>query len=148
MLLSAGFTAKFVLVFALKHWKTLFEKSQEKQHKFFWKMSLGIFTGAFHLRDRHVSIWQSVKTLNVFNTLTLKRSFWKNFFSLNKLQYCFLVESTKIENASFPYKTAISKANVKTSRMMSTKWTNHKERKFASNYFVFLKILFQFKNLL
>ena len=35
-------------------------------------------------------------------------------------------ESTKIVNASFPYKTAISKANVKTNRMMTTKWTYHK----------------------
>ena len=36
----------------------------------------------------------------------------KTFFK--KLEYCFLVESTKIENASFPYKTPISKANAKT----------------------------------
>ena len=60
----------------------------------------------------------------------------------------FLVESTKIENASFPYKTAVSEANVKTNRRVSTKWTNDKEKSFASNYFLFLKILFQFKNLL
>ena len=39
----------------------------------------------------------------------------KTFF--RKLKYGFLVESTKIENASFPYKTAISEANVKTNRM-------------------------------
>ena len=32
--------------------------------------------------------------------------------------------------------------------MVSTEWTYHKERSFASNYFIFLKILFQFKNLL
>ena len=31
---------------------------------------------------------------------------------------------------------------------MSTKWTCQKERGFVSNYFIFLKILFQFKNLL
>ena len=37
-----------------------------------------------------------------------------------KLEYLFLVESTKIENAHFPCKTAISKANVKTNRMCST----------------------------
>ena len=65
-----------------------------------------------------------------------------------KLQYRFLVEGTKIENASFPYKTTISEANVKANRIVSTKWTYHKERIFASNYFIFLKILFQFKNLL
>ena len=53
------------------------------------------------------------------------------------MEYRFLVESIKIENASFPYKTAISQANVKTNRMMSTEWTYHKEWSFASNYFVF-----------
>ena len=51
----------------------------------------------------------------------------KTFFK--KLEYRFLVESAKIENASFPYKTAIPEANVKTNRMVST------------NYFIFLKNL-------
>ena len=37
----------------------------------------------------------------------------------------FLVESNKIENASFPYKIAISEANVKTNRMVSTKLTKN-----------------------
>ena len=69
----------------------------------------------------------------------------KNFFK--KLDYRFLVESTKIENTSFPYKTTILEANVKRNRIVSAKWTYHKERSFASNYFIFLKILFQFKNL-
>ena len=32
-----------------------------------------------------------------------------------------------------------------TNRMVSTKWTYHKEQSLASNYFIFLKILFQFK---
>ena len=49
----------------------------------------------------------------------------------------FLVETTKIENVSFPYKTAMSEANVKTNRMGSTKWTYHKEWTYASNYFIF-----------
>ena len=31
-----------------------------------------------------------------------------------------------IGNATFPYKTAISKANVKTKRIRSTKWTHKK----------------------
>ena len=64
-----------------------------------------------------------------------------------KLEYCFLVESTKIDNITFPYKTALSEANVKTNRMGSTKLTYHKERSFASNHFPFSKILFQFRNL-
>ena len=59
----------------------------------------------------------------------------------------FLVESDRIENATFSYKTALTEANVKTNRMGSTKWTYHKEQSFASNYLNFSKILFQFKNL-
>ena len=53
---------------------------------------------------------QSVDILNVLYTLTLNQT--KIF--LKKLEYCFLVESTKIENLSFRYKTVISEANVKT----------------------------------
>ena len=64
------------------------------------------------------------------------------------LMYVPLVETTKIENVSFSYKTAISEANVKTKSMVSTKWTYHKEWSFASNHFIFLIILFQFKNFL
>ena len=50
-----------------------------------------------------------------------------------KLEYRFLVESTKIDNITFPYKAALSEANVKINRMRSTKWTYHKEWSFASN---------------
>ena len=71
--------------------------------------------------------------LNVFNTLILKQIFKKTKTFFRKLEYRFLVESTKIENASFSCNTALSEANVKTKRMMSTKWTEHKERSFASN---------------
>ena len=53
-----------------------------------------------------------------------------------------------MENSSLQYKTAILKTNVKTNKMVSTKWIYHKERNFASSYFIFLKILFQFENLL
>ena len=70
----------------------------------------------------------------------------KNFFA--KLEYCFLVERTKIEKASFPYKTVVSEANVKANRMVTTKWAHDREQSFASNYFIFLKVLFRFKNLL
>ena len=60
------------------------------------------------------------------------------------MEYCFLVEATKIGNASLPFKTALSEANVKTNKMATTKWTYHKEWSFASNYFIFLENLFQF----
>ena len=61
---------------------------------------------------------------------TLKQILWKT-----KLEYHFLVESTKIENATFPYKTALSEANVKTNRMGDTKWICMKERSFATILF-------------
>ena len=56
---------------------------------------------------------------------------------LKKLKYCFLAESIRIENSTFLYKTALSEANVKGNRI---------ERSFASNSFIFLKILFQCKD--
>ena len=89
-----------------------------------------------------------MEILNVFNTLILKQVFWeaKDFFK--KLEYRFLVEGTEIESASISYKTAISEANAKTNIMVSTKWTYQQERSFASNYFIFSTILFQFKTLL
>ena len=55
-----------------------------------------------------------MKVLNVFNTLTLKQIFENLNVFLKKLEYPFLVENTKIENASFPCKIVISEANVKT----------------------------------
>ena len=58
------------------------------------------------------------------------------------------IENTKIENGSFPCKTAMSEANGKANRMGSTKWTYHKERSFASNYLLFLNNFFQLKKLL
>ena len=84
--------------------------------------------------------------LNAFNTLTLKPIFSKTITFFKKLEYRFLVESTNIENATFPYKAALSEANVKTNGMGSTKRIYHKERSFANNCLIFSKILIQFKN--
>ena len=64
---------------------------------------------------------QSVETLDVFNTLTLKHIFWKTKTFFKKLEDYFSVESTKIENTLFRYKTVISEANVKRNRMVSRK---------------------------
>ena len=74
--------------------------------------------------------------------MTLKQILWKTKTFFKKLDHHFLVESAKIENASLPDKTAISEANVKANRMVSRKWTYHKELSFASNYFIFLKVFF------
>ena len=62
-----------------------------------------------------------MEILSIFNTFTLKRIFGKAKAYFKKLEYRLLVESIKTENASFPFKTTISEANVKTNRMVSTK---------------------------
>ena len=62
---------------------------------------------------------------------------FETYFLENENFFSFLVERTKIEKASFPYKTAISEANVKTNRVVTTKWAYHREGSFASNYFKF-----------
>ena len=41
--------------------------------------------------------------------------------------YNFSVESNMMENGTFPYKTDLSKANIETNRIKSTKWSYHKE---------------------
>ena len=141
MLLSLTFTANLELVFVLT-FENVF--CSQKEHRFFEKTILGIFKRVLYLRDRHVFMWQSVKVSKAFNTLTLKQIFWKTKIFFKKLEYCFLFETTNIKNTSFPYKTTLSEANVKTNRIATTKWTYHKEWSFASNYFVFLENLFQF----
>ena len=77
---------------------------------------------------------------NVFNTLTSKHIFWKTKIFFKKLEYCFLVKTTKTESTSLTFKIALSEANIKTNRMATTKLTYHKEWSFASNYFIFWKI--------
>ena len=74
----------------------------------------------------------------------LKQIFWKTKTSFKKLEYCLLVESTKIENASFLYKTTIPEVNVKTNRMISTETITKNGVLPVLTYF--LKFLLQFKN--
>ena len=87
-------------------------------------------------------MWQSVEILNVFNALTLIQIFWKTKTFFKKLEYSFLVETAKIEDTSFPFKTVLPEANVKTNRMVTAKVTYHKKWSFASNDFIFLKNCF------
>ena len=89
-----------------------------------------------------MTIGESFKRFQYFNFET--NFLGKENLFQKKLEYRFLVEATKIENTPFPFKTALSEANVKTNRMATTKWTYHKEWSFASNYFIFLENLFQF----
>ena len=62
-----------------------------------------------------------------FQYFNFETDFLENENHFQKLEYRFLVESTKIENASFPYKTAISETSVK-NRRGNIKWTYHKEQ--------------------
>ena len=54
-------------------------------------------------------------------------------------------ESTKIEKPSFPYKTIISETNVKTNRMVSIKWTYHKEQGLRVTILFFWKFCFSLR---
>ena len=89
-----------------------------------------------------MTISENFERIKYFNLNLLKQIYWRMKTFFKKLEYCFSVESTKIENEWFSYKTAISEANVKTNRIVSKKWTYHKEQSFASNYLIVLKILF------
>ena len=93
------------------------------------------------LCDNHWKFW-TISILQIWNKLSEN----KNYFE--KLEYRFLIERPKIENTTFLYKTALSEIIVKTNSMGSTKWNYHKEQSIASDYFIFFRILFQFKNLL
>ena len=116
LLLSASFPAKFELVFSLNLEKDFF-----------------FLRGSILKPSERAQTLLKNGTRDFENTPPFERSacdiqwkflnqiFWKTKTFFKKLEYSFSVESTKIENASFPYKTAISEANVKTNRMVSTK---------------------------
>ena len=61
-------------------------------------------------------MWQSLEILNIFNALTLKQIFYQTKTFSDKLEHRVLVQSTTIKSATFPYKTALSKANDNTNR--------------------------------
>ena len=125
-LLSASFTAKFELVFVL----TLENAFSQRIHFEANRKSTGFLrNGTRNFLNSppfersacfSATICENLERFQYFN---LKQIFQKTKTFFRKLEYPFLVESTKIENASFPYKTVISGANVKTNRMVSSKWT-------------------------
>ena len=69
-----------------------------------------------------------------FQYFNFETNFLENENLFQKTGIPFLVETTKIENPSFPFKTALSEADVKANRLAS----------FASNCFTFLENLFQY----
>ena len=88
---------------------------------------------------------QSVEILNDVNTSTFKQIFWKTKTFFKKLEYRFLDESTKIENASFPYKSVMSETNFKTNRMLSAKLTYHKNEVLPVTALFFWKFCFSLR---
>ena len=86
-----------------------------------------------------ISLQRSCRDLNpeAFLVLLCSKFTEKGKPFLILLEYHFLVESSEIENATFSYKTSLSKSYVKIIRMGSAKWTNHKERSFVTNCFFF-----------
>ena len=98
------------------------------------------FLRSFILKPtERVFMWQSVEVLNDFNPLTLKLVFWKTKTFFKKSEYPFLVDSTKIESASFLHKTSISEANVKTDEW----WVQNGP--ITKNGFLSVTILFSWK---
>ena len=151
LFLSASFTAKAELVFVL----TL--KNAFPQRFYFEANIKTIGSSKTPTRDfqnrplfqRQACFYVTVSgDFGRFLYFNFETNFQKTKTFDEKLEKCFLVESTNTEGTSLPYKTAVAEANVKKNRMVSTTLTYHKERSFASNYFIFLEILFQFKNLL
>ena len=104
-----------------------------------------------HLSDqiifmRHWNI--SLENLNIFITLPLKQGFWKTKTFFKKREHCLIVERTTIENAIFHTKLSCQKPVSRQVEWGVQKWTYHKERSFDTNYLIFLKIQFRYKNLL
>ena len=89
------------------------------------------------LCDNQWGLWQFWRFSVLSNMFSRKRKTSKNWSTI--------FESTKIVNASFPYKTAISKANVKTNRMMTTKWTYHKNGVLPVTTLFFWKFCFSLR---
>ena len=92
-------------------------------------------------------MWQSLWILNVFNTLTLKQVFWKPKIFLKELEYRYFSSEYYEWNRNISIQNCPAKSKM-ANRMGSTKWTYHKEWAFATDYFIFLKIWFEYKNLL
>ena len=62
---------------------------------------------------------------------------------LKNLEYYFSIESTKIENLTFPYETALSE--VKTNTMESTKWTYRNAEVLPVTTLFFKKLCFSLR---
>ena len=141
LLLSAGFIAKFELVFVLTLENAFSQTFHFKANK---KSTILLENDARDFQSsppfkRSACFYETTSgSFERFQYFNFETSFLENekLFSKNGSIF-FQLKILRLKTHSFPYKAALSEANVKTNRMMSTKWTYHKEWIFASNYFIF-----------
>ena len=150
-LLSASFIAKFSAGFCLNTGKPFFSEvsSQQKSLKPTERAKILLKSGTRDFQnsppyERSASFYVTISgNFEQFQYFNFETDFLekKNLFQKPGLLF-FSWKHYKVENALFLYKTAIPEANVKTNRMVNAKWTYHKERNFASNYFIYWKKLY------
>ena len=80
-------------------------------------MVLGISKTDPRLKDQQVFVWlfERFQCFNLETNLLISANPFQN------LEYCILVESADMENATFSYKTPLSEADVKTNSIGSRK---------------------------
>ena len=123
LLPPASLTAKFELAFVLTlenifSWRFYFKANRKSISSS--KSSTRYFQNSPPF-DRSVCFYVTIcENFECFQYFNFETDFLENEILFQKTGVTFLVESTKIENASFPYKTAIPEVNVKTNRMMIT----------------------------
>ena len=71
----------------------------------------------------------------------MKQAFWKTKTFFKKLEHRFLVESTKIENATFPYKTALSEAMLRQTELGVQNGSTAKNEYFQKKEITVLNVL-------
>ena len=82
-----------------------------------------------------------MEILDVVDTLTFQKVFWKAKTFWRKLESCFLAETAKTGNAIFPCKTALSQEPM----LRQIEWGVQDGPPFVSIYFTFFKILFSIR---
>ena len=117
MVAPLTFTAKFGLVFVLTQENALSQRFHFIAKERTWIL-LNNGTRDFQNGlpfERSVCVY--VTTTECFHYFTFETNFLKNGNLFKKLEKRFLVQSTEIESAISPHKTAMPEANVKTNRM-------------------------------
>ena len=79
--------------------------------------------------------------LQTFSIFQLWNKFSEKWTPFSKNWSTVLAETTKIENISLSFKTALSEANVMTNKMATIKWTYHKDGRFSVTSLFFGKFV-------